>query len=585
MPGEALDRFSPNGDAGRVLEEVSVRSLRRIGSAGWLVVVLAGGCGGGSDGPGDGDAGLEDARDGADDGGLVEDGDAGLEDARDGADDGGLVEDGDAGLEDARDGADDGGLVEDGDAGEGDQAGDDGGIEPSYELSLVPLEGWQRGPVRVELLAAGPAGERGDVSLAYSLDGQAFAPATALVGTLAGARDLPLEPGGVSGRFVWDSKADVDQDVLVWLRASLRVGGAVRAQAELGPIDLHDALDFDRPGLVTHFYAGRASLLWLRTDGSLEDSGLDLPTPERPSQAAFTADGRFGVVLSEGAGGVNHKLSPFQVARDGSISALGPELDIQALGLMGSDLAPAPDGSGLWISYRTGQGGLFFLSFEGGVPALAVGPGGDRLLVPMTLAACLALLPDNRRAVVSGGALVIDDPPFDLTLVDLQARTILDQVVLGAGSLADTLSVSSSGAFALVPAADPWGSGGGHRVFRVALEGDALGAAESVEVRYPARAVIHPEDTAALVTSWDADRVFVLDLTASPPALAQTLTVSLADHVACVREGALSGLCLVSSVSALLPIRLGADATAVRGTPLGFGEGNESIVYGSAFQP
>ncbi|HSA24806.1 MAG TPA: hypothetical protein P5076_25320 [Myxococcota bacterium] len=410
-------------------------------------------------------------------------------------------------------------------------------------------------------------------------------PATALPGSLAGCHGLGLSPAGVPGRCVWDSKADLEVDAQVWLRASLRVGGTVRATDELGPLELHDARDFDRPGLVAHFYGPGASLLWLRADGSLEDTGQDLATPERASLVAFTADGRFGAVLAEGDGGVHHTLTPFAVARDGAVSALGGTLDIQALDLMGSDLVPAPDGSGLWLTYRTGQGGLFFLSFEGGAPALLEDAAGGHLLLPMTLPAGLAILPDNRRAIVSGGALVIDDPPYDLTLLDLQSLTVLDQQVAGVGSLADTVAVTSDGALALVPAADPWNDPPNPQVLVVRFDGDTISSWTSVPVVGAARVAIHPADGAALVTSWDQDAVYVLDLSSDPPALVQTLTVGLADHLTCVREGSLAGLCLVSSVAELVPLRLSPDASVVRGTPLGFGGGNAGIVYGAAIQP
>jgi hypothetical protein len=558
-----------------------------------VLLVLAGCDGGGGeedaglDGALDGDAGQDAGEDAGQDAGEDAGQDAGEDAGQDAGEDAGQDAGEDAGQDAGEDAGQDAGEDAGQDAGEdaGDDVGGDEGATPAYGLTLLPLDGWQRGPVRLELTAAGPDGEAGDVGLSYSLDGSVFQPATALAGSLAGCHGLALDPAGVPGRCVWDSKVDLDVDAQVWLRASLRVGGVVRATDELGPVDLHDARDFDRPGLVAHFYGPGASLLWLRADGSLEDSGLDLATPERASLVAFTADGRFGAVLAEGDGGVNHTLTPFAVARDGTISALGGTLDIQALDLMGSDLVPAPDGSGLWLTYRTGEGGLFFLSFEGGLPALREASTGGYLLLPLTLSAGMAILPDNQRALVSGGALGIDDPPYDLTLVDLQAMSILDQQVAGVGSLADTVAVTSDGALALVPAADPWNDPPDHQVLAVRFDGDTISGWSSVPVVSPARVAIHPQDGAALVTSWDQDAVYVLDLSAGAPVQVQSLTVGLADHITCVREGSLAGLCLVSSVTELVPLQLSPDASVVRGTSLAFGGGNAGIVYGSAFQP
>ncbi len=535
------------------------------------------GCSGGTDEP---DGAAWDAGDGGD---------------TDGDDGGGAGDDdGGAGDDDGGAGDDDGGAGDDGGG-----AGDDGG-EVQIELALEPVEGWQRGPVRLPFVVFGPAGRTADVSLAYSTDGQAFEPATALASTEHESRDLPLSPDGAAGRFVWDSKRNVPSDEpAVFVRATVRVDGVVEAADEAGPFDLHNALDFDRALVVPHPYvtdAGGgavpgtyASLLLLRADGTVDDTGQDIDCGEGPALSAFSADGRFGVVLGEGYGHNRHTLAAFQVDRDGNVSRLGEAIDLYALGLSASDLVPAPDGSGIWLVHYTGEGGLFFLSFEHGAPALATGPGGGHHLMEITLPTAMAVLPDNRRAILSGGALAIDDPPYDVTLVDLQDGAVLDQAVLGLEALSDRVAVSSDGSLALMPSPS-WS--GNSRLWAVSIDGDRIGTGLAVDVPAPAWVYLHPDSTSALLTSWDADSVTVLDVSVQPPAVTQTIApVGLADHLDCVDEGSLAGLCLVSSISAstgvssLVPIRLEPDASASRGASFDFGNGYDSITSGPAIQP
>jgi hypothetical protein len=354
---------------------------------------------------------------------------------------------------------------------------------------------------------------------------------------------------------------------------------------------LLNAADRDRPVVVAHPYDAnsdpgtQASVLVLRSDGNLEDTGTDLTCGSAPALAAFTADGRFGVVLGEGPGHNQHNLAPFSVDRSGGITRLGGVIDIRALDFSGADLVPAPDGSGVWLVHRTGEGGLFFLSFEGGQPHVKPAQPSGYNQFPVTLPASMAILPDNRRAVLSGGALSIDDPPYDITLVDLFSGAILDQQVMGVGSMGNKTVVSSDGTRALIPSADPWGVGN-HQVMVVELGIDSVLSWQGVPVPYPSWVAIHPGDGAALVTSWDDDSVTVLNLSADPPVAAQTIPgVPLADHLDCVREGSLAGLCLVSAVTDLAIISLENDGTTSQSPSFAFGDGIENITSGPAIFP
>jgi len=478
---------------------------------------------------------------------------------------------------------------------DGGTAGDDGGTpgddasDVPVELTLDPIGSWQRGPVRVYFVISGPAGQAADLTFEYSTDGQNYQPATVLTNYQP---DITLDPAGVDGVFVWDSKRDVTTDeAAVTIRGTPRVQGIDRSPATAGPFELQNALDRDRPVVVAHPYDANsdpgtlASVLMLRSDGTLEDTSVDLSCGSAPALSAFTKDGRFGVVLGEGPGHNQHNLAPFSVDRTGGITRLGGVIEIHELGFSGADLVPAPDGSGIWLVHYTGEGGLFFLSFEGAEPQiLPAQPSGYNQL-PITLPASMAILPDNRRAVISGGALSIDDPPYDITLVDLFAGTILDQQVMGVGSMGAKTVVSSDGTRALIPSADPWGVGN-HQVMVVELGADSVLSWQGVAVPYPSWVAIHPGDGAALVTSWDDDSVTVLNLSADPPVATQTIPgVSLADHLDCVREGSLAGLCLVSAVTDLAVIALENDGTTSQTKSFAFGDGVENITSGPAIFP
>lgn len=496
----------------------------------------------------------------------------------------------DAGLPDGEEvqAGDDGGTGDDGHGDDGGVPGDDDAEVP-VDLTLDPIDSWQRGPVRIYFSISGPGGKPADLRFEYSTDGQTYHPATVLAGY---EPDITLDPAGVPGVFVWDSKRDVATDeAAVTIKGTPRVENTDYAPATTGPFELLDARDRDRPVVVGHPYDANsdpgtlASVLVLRSDGTLQDTGVDLECGLAPALAEFTADGRFGVVLGEGPGHNQHNLAPFAVDRTGAITRLGGVINIRDLGFSGSDLAPAPDGSGIWLVHRTGEGGLFFLAFEGGQAHVRPAEPSGYNLFPITLPASMAILPDNRRAVISGGALGIDDPPYDITLVDLFSGNILDQQVMDVGSMADKTAVTSDGTRALIPSADPWGVGN-HQVMVVSLGSDSVLSWQGVAVPYPSWVAIHPDDGAALVTSWDGDSVTVLDLSADPPVAVQTISgVPLADHLDCVQEGSLAGLCLVSAVTDLAVISLENDGTTSQGPSFAFGDGVENITSGPAIFP
>ena len=499
-------------------------------------------------------------------------------------------------------GEDDAGLpdgeeIQTGDDG---QAGDDAGIpgddaaEVPLELTLEPITSWQRGPVRVAFSLSGRPGEIADLYFDYTTDGQTLHPATVLTGYADAIKDIDLDPGGVSGVFVWDSKHDVSTDeTAVRILATLDLHGD---HIDFAPVasnffELLNAPDRDRPVVVPHpgydaqgNIGNTASLLVLRPDGVLEDTGEDMECGPGPTLATFTADGRHGMVLGEGYGHNEHTLAPFLVNRDGTITRLGGTIDIRELGFSASNLVPTPDGSGIWMTHYTGEGGLYLLSFEGGSPHILPAEPSGYNQFPLTIPAAMAILPDNRRAIISGGALIIDDPPYDITLVDLFSGNILDQQVMGVGSLAEKIAVTSDGTRALIPSADPWGPD--QQMMVVSLGLDRVESWLEVAVPQPSWVFIHPDDGAALVTSWANDSVTILNLSVDPPVATHTISnIPFADRLDCVREGPLAGLCLVTAVTELAVIWLENDGTASVDTPFSFGSGVGAMVSGPAIFP
>ena len=79
--------------------------------------------------------------------------------------------------------------------------------------------------------------------------------------------------------------------------------------------------------------------------------------------------------------------------------------------------------------------------------------------------------------------------------------------------------------------------------------------------------------------------VFILDLSVYPPVESQALPFSLPWELDCVREGPLTGLCLISNVAELAVVWLENDGTASVGTPFSFGTGYAAMVSGPAIFP
>lgn len=500
---------------------------------------------------------------------------------------------------------DDGGLDAGADLTDSDISAQDGADSPAdedvvYELDASLPDGWQRGPVRLAITVHGPSGEFGRISVAWSDDQLGFKPATVLAGTMAGLANVALSPSGTEEEFVWDSKRDLDRDLeTVFLRVTLRVDARPVASVDVGPIPVLDARDRDRLLVVAHPYAvdqegkpipgDKASVLKLLSDGSIVDTGQDVECGSGPLQAMFSADGRYLVLLGDGPGHNHHSLKTYRVQRDGALVSLGPPIELFDLDLSCSDMVPARDGSGLWLLRSSGVGGLFYLSLEAGEPRLLQSAQGDYYLLPITLPSAMAILADNQRAILSGGALVSDDPPYDVTLVDLFSLSILDQVDMGLEQLSESVAVTPDGKYALMPSGD-YGEGGS--LWMVGINGDHIGQGSSVAVPSPAKVKIHPQGGAAIVTSWYPGSIKTVDLSGGVPKLVESFDgIGLADYLSCVNEGSLEGLCVTTAtsaatgVSSVVPVMFNPDASAELLPFFDFGDGYTSIASGPAIQP
>ena len=171
----------------------------------------------------------------------------------------------------------------------------------------------------------------------------------------------------------------------------------------------------------------------------------------------------------------------------------------------------------------------------------------------LRLAACLALLPGEERAVLLGGQTVFE--PLDERDVRLLVREGVGWTELDAfdifGDFVDAgrIAVSPDGGTLLIPNGSPFSEEGG-QVAVVSIRGDRLLERHRLNDLPDARQVIFaPDGRTALVTRAEPGRISVLADTGEGLEVVDELRgVGLADQMALVHRGGLSGTVLLPSV-------------------------------------
>lgn len=322
-------------------------------------------------------------------------------------------------------------------------------------------------------------------------------------------------------------------------------GQACAALSSPGPADKARVVV---TGHSTKGIGGVDEVHFLRTasldEAGFTDVGETLDLDFSPVRIEIVPSGAFAIVLGdEGA------LASVAIGGDGTLTLV----DQVELGLFGmNDLRLSADGDEAFamaadVTEETAGISVVKIACDG---TLAIADDG---FFGLRLARSLAFLPGEERAVLLGGQAAFE--PVDDDDVRLLARAGDGFEQIGAfdlyGDFVDTLriAVSPDGSTLIIPNGSPL-SAETHQALIADIEGDVIRVSHRVTGLEDAReALFSPDGQTALVTLFGRNRVVVLaDAGSGLEAVDEITGIGLAEQMALVARGSLSGTVLVSSV-------------------------------------
>lgn len=324
----------------------------------------------------------------------------------------------------------------------------------------------------------------------------------------------------------------------------------------------------------------------LEVDVGFTDIGERLDLDFAPVRIEFVPSGRFALVLGD-----EGELASVQVESDGTMEIVS-ELDLARFGM--NDLRISSDGSEAFAV------GADVTEQTSGVDVIRIGCDGALTLVDgaffgLRLSYSLAFLPGEERAVLLGGQAVFE--PEDDNDVRLLERAGEGFEQVGAFDLygdhidALRIAVSPDGRTLLVPNGSVFSSESA-QVLVATIEGDVVSESHRVLDLEDAReALFSPDGQTALVTLFGRNRVMVLaDEGAGLEVVGEVVGIGLAEQMALISRGALSGTVLVNSVdtdgrSNVARIFISGKGTVEDQGQLTLPEGLENIPRTLAVQP
>ena len=446
------------------------------------------------------------------------------------------------------------------------------------KLTVVGPEQWQRGPVTLLITLDGEGTFTGEVE--FAVGQSSLKPATPMTGF---TDDLGSITSG-EWRFVWDSMADVEEDVDEVSMVVTATSGAAELTAEAGPFPLRNDPARDRIALITSSINGNNKVrrLVFSHDSGFSFDGNVIEVGASPVDVAFHPGGLSAVTIDQGA----DALTFFAVADDGAVSNAAT---LAGLAHNFERALYAHDGSGLYLlDYNSTPGaGVFYLELDPhtGIPDATAGP---ELLSEHKSAQAMDLFPNNGGYAVLRGIMGLEGMVLSLHSPD--GTTLVEQEFGPDGSLPRSVAISHYGDLILTAHANLFGEIEAVTLFTWYPDG-AIEKMGHVEVVDPEEVMFASDGMSAVVSeAWDNKVTLVQVGGGIALSKKNSVKVDLATRIATPRWGPDADRFFVATVSAttgesgLAAVSYAANSIKLEET-FSLGGGNDVIPGAVDIQP
>lgn len=454
--------------------------------------------------------------------------------------------------------------------------------QPPFHFEIQYDGDQHRGPVVLRFGSEGTDPSKTVVSAEWSFDGDdPWKPCT------------PLEGFQDADKYVWDSMADLQEDVSsIMLRLDMATDVGEHGFGDTEKFTIYNDPARIRQVLMTHDINGddRVRQLTWTTGVGLGGVGDDLAgivhtVGASPRRVAFSPNGKLAALVEEGSEHIRILQLDLET---GSVSG---EVSVPATGLYPVDVEFGGDGGDLYVVHSNPNP-------EGGVYRVPIRTAQGRALADLPLtqihsqfqAGDLEILPDGR-----GLALLAADPTGNLDGIHLAILSrdgaVVGEVGIGPeGSTSRSVAASPDGQWLLVTYSNFFGAG--DRVVLVSLDGAGVPLVlNDVAVGDPEEVAWTGDSLTALVTEAMDDEITGLALDGGALVKGTSFTLGLAERVAHTAWGPDRDTFLVTTVSAntgqsgLAVVTVGEGGVVTNTGTYELGTGNDKIPGDVAVQP
>ena len=321
----------------------------------------------------------------------------------------------------------------------------------------------------------------------------------------------------------------------------------------LGPADRDRVIVIGHNQTVTDIRS-----LTLSAAGVISDNGTRLNIQERFGRAEFTPSGELLLVLTEDG-------TFMSVAVNGAASMMAID-QISLPGASYGDLRLSENGRTAWIvGFNSNTG-----ADKAGLAVVDIACDGqltydEGAFIEYPLSQSMAVLPGDQRAVYLGGGVDFFDPmdPNETRILARNGRgwTEIAGFNLFDGDSVDALRIALSpdGQTLIIPNGSAFSAFGSTiSIVNVNFGAATLATANTIMNIDDAReAIFSPDGATALVSQFSTNRVQVLSNPGGGWQVSDTVTgIGLAEQIAMIRRGSLSGRAFLSSIDASGPLNI-----------------------------